>query len=49
MSYETLAVFARTWGLFYLIILFVAVLFYALRPGAKKQFDDAAQIPLRED
>jgi cytochrome c oxidase cbb3-type subunit IV len=49
MTYEDASVFAQTWGLLYLVVLFAGMLVYALRPGAKKQFDDAAQIPLKED
>ena len=49
MTYEDDSVFAQTWGLLYLVVLFAGMLVYALRPGAKKQFDDAAQIPLKED
>jgi cytochrome c oxidase cbb3-type subunit 4 len=49
MEYETLAAFARTWGLVYLVVLFVCVLIYALNPFSKKKFEDAARIPLKED
>ncbi|MBT5047326.1 MAG: cbb3-type cytochrome c oxidase subunit 3 [Rhodospirillaceae bacterium] len=49
MDYETIAAFARTYGLVYLTILFIAVLAYALWPRNKKKFDHAARIPLRED
>jgi cytochrome c oxidase cbb3-type subunit IV len=49
MDYETVAAFAKTWGLVYLVVMFVCVLFYALRPGAKATFDEAARMPLRED
>lgn len=49
MDYATIASFAQTWGLVYMVALFVGVLVYAFRPGAKKKFDDAAQMPLRED
>ena len=49
MTFETVSHFAQTWGLVYLVILFLGVLVYALRPGARKKFDDAAHIPLRED
>lgn len=41
--------FAQTWGLVYLVVLFIGAMIYALRPGAQKKFDDAAQIPLKED
>lgn len=48
-TYTMLAEFARTWGLVYLVALFLAVLAYALDPRRKRQFDDAARMPLRED
>ncbi|MHC5654375.1 cbb3-type cytochrome c oxidase subunit 3 [Stappia sp.] len=48
-GYETVASFAQTWGLVYFVVLFAAVLFYALRPKNRRRFDEAAQIPLRED
>lgn len=49
MDYETIAAFSKTWGLVYLVVLFAGVLVYALRPSAKKKFQDAAQIPFKED
>lgn len=49
MDYHSVAAFAKTWGLVYLVVMFVGVLFYALRPGAKATFDKAARMPLKED
>jgi len=49
MTFENVSVFAQTWGLLYLVILFAGVLIYAFRPGAKKKFENAARIPLKED
>jgi len=49
MDYHSLATFAQTWGLVYMVVMFIGVLVYALRPSAKKTFDHAAQMPLRED
>lgn len=49
MDYHSVAEFAQTWGLVYMVVLFAGVLFYAFRPSAKKMFDDAARIPLKED
>jgi cytochrome c oxidase cbb3-type subunit 4 len=49
MDFETIAGFSKTWGLVYLVVLFAGVLIYALRPGAKQTFEDAARIPLKED
>jgi cytochrome c oxidase cbb3-type subunit IV len=49
MTYDDVSYFSQTWGLVYLFVLFVGVLIYALRPGARAKFEDAAQIPFRED
>lgn len=49
MTFQDVSAFAQTWGLVYLFILFVGVLIYALRPGTKAKFQDAAQIPFKED
>ena len=49
MSYNEIASLAGTVGLLFFIALFVVVLVYALRPGNKRKFDDAARIPLKED
>lgn len=48
-TYQAVAEFAQTWGLAYFVVIFAAVVLYALWPSRKKQFDEAAQIPLRED
>ncbi|WP_051332684.1 cbb3-type cytochrome oxidase subunit 3 [Cucumibacter marinus] len=49
MSYDTFRHFADSWGLIYLFVLFVGVIVFLLRPGARQKADDAAQIPFRED
>ncbi len=49
MTFENTSIFAETWGLIYLVVLFAGILVYALRPSAKKKFEDAARIPLMED
>ena len=48
-TYAAVAHFAQTWGLAYFVVVFVAVVAYALWPSRRKKFDQAAQIPLRED
>ena len=48
-TYKMLAEFAQTWGLLYFVTVFLVVIVYALWPSRKKQFDEAAHIPLRED
>lgn len=47
--YQTLAEIAQTWGLIYFVAIFAGVLVYALWPGNRKRFEDAARIPLDED
>ena len=49
MTYESVSHFAQTWGLVYLVAMFVAVLVYACRPGNRQKFKDAARIPFKED
>ena len=48
-NYAFFAHLAQTWGLVYFVVIFVAVLVYALWPSRQKQFDEAARVPLRED
>jgi cytochrome c oxidase cbb3-type subunit 4 len=48
-TYRAVAEFAQTWGLVYFVAIFAMVLLYALWPSRKRQFDEAARIPLRED
>jgi cytochrome c oxidase cbb3-type subunit IV len=49
MTFENVSVFSQTWGLIYLVVLFLGVMIYALRPSAQKKFDDAASIPFKEN
>ena len=49
VTYKAVAEFSQTWGLVYFVVIFALVLLYALWPSRKKQFDEAARIPLRED
>ena len=48
-TYAAVAHFAQTWGLAYFVAVFLAVLVYALWPSRRKKFEQAAQIPFRED
>ena len=47
--YETLANFAQTFGLILFVLAFSLVLFYALNPKNRKIFEDAKNIPLRNE
>lgn len=48
-TYSVFAGFAQTWGLLYFMIMFAIVLAYVLWPKNRDGFDDAANIPFRED
>lgn len=41
--------FADTFGLVFLVVLFLGVLGFALWPGNRRRFERAARIPLEED
>jgi cytochrome c oxidase cbb3-type subunit 4 len=49
LDHETLVVFSKSWGLFYLIALSVCVLVYTFWPGNRKRFDDAKKSILDKD
>ena len=49
MSHQAVAHFAQTWGLVYLVLMFLGVLAYALWPGNRDKFAKAARVPLEED
>ncbi len=47
--YEALSSIAQTWGLLLFVLAFILVLFYALSPNNQKQFDQAKNIPLKDE
>ena len=49
MDYQALRTFADSWGLLFMFLVFVTVVFMALRPSARAAHDDAANIPFKED
>lgn len=49
ISYESFRHFADSWGLLYMLAIFLIVLVMTLRPGSKKHAENAAQIPFNED
>lgn len=49
MDYQALRIFADSWGLVYIVGLFVIAVAWAFRPGSATSSRDAAQIPFRED
>ncbi len=49
MDYHSLREFADSWVLLAMAVFFVGVVVYVFRPGSRKNADEAAQIPLKED
>ena len=47
--YSLLREFADSWVLLALTLFFVAVVFWAWRPGSRKMHEDTANIPFRHD
>ena len=49
MDYEKMRILADSWGLLYLFVVFCAAVLWVFRPGSKKYYDAAGEIPLKED
>lgn len=49
IDHETVVAFSKSWGLFYLIALFVGVLVYTFWPSNKQRFDDAKKSILEKE
>jgi cytochrome c oxidase cbb3-type subunit 4 len=49
LDYHAMRTFADSWGLVYMVAIFLVVVAWTLRPGAGKRAQDAAQIPFKED
>lgn len=48
VHYDMLRHFADSWGLLYMMAIFLAVVFFLLRPGATTSAAAAARIPLED-
>jgi cytochrome c oxidase cbb3-type subunit 4 len=49
MDHETLRHFADSWGLLFLVLVFLGALGFAFRPGSRPHQDAARMIPLRDE
>jgi len=49
MSLDEIASIARQLWVVWLLVLFLGIIFFAVRPKNKDRFDEAAQIPLQDD
>ena len=47
--YDHMRQFADSWGLLYMTAIFIAVVLYTFRPGAKRYYEEQAKIPLDEE
>lgn len=48
-DYQSMRTFADSWGLAFMALVFVFVIFWAMRPSAHKAHEDAASIPFKEE
>ena len=48
-TYETLRHFADSWGLAAMVVTFLALSAWPFRPGARKSYEEAANIIFAED
>ena len=48
-TYDALRQFADSWGLVYMLVIFLVVLAMVFRRGARDMAHDAARIPLDDD
>lgn len=49
LNHDTLVLFSKTWGLFYLIAMFLGVIVYVLLPSNRSRFQRAKESVLDED
>ena len=48
-TYETMRQFADSWGLVYMVAIFLGVAAILMIPGAGRRAKDASRIPLNDD
>ena len=48
-TYTIMRVFAGSWGLMFLLLSFLGVILFTLRPGSRQIHRDTANIPFRHD
>ncbi len=49
IDYDSFRHFADSWGLLYMLVIFIGVVLFMFRPGAKHHAETAANIPLKDD
>ncbi len=48
-TYEKMRIFADSWGLLYMTLVFIGVVIYTLRPGSRPAHEHSAGIPFRNE
>ena len=48
-TYTAMRQFADSWGLVLMVLFFVGAILFVFRPGNRKNAQDAASIPFREE
>lgn len=48
-TYTLLRLFADSWMLLVLTLIFLGVIFWAFRPGSRRLHDDTAMLPFRNE
>ncbi|MBZ8132078.1 CcoQ/FixQ family Cbb3-type cytochrome c oxidase assembly chaperone [Afifella sp. IM 167] len=48
-TYDTLRHFADSWGLLFMLLIFLAVVVWVLRPGARTSYSEQADIPFKHE
>jgi len=48
-TYTFLQVLARSWGMVFMLLVFLGVILFTLRPGSRSVHRDIANIPFRHD
>jgi cytochrome c oxidase cbb3-type subunit 4 len=49
MDFETVQNFATSWGLVYMVVVFLGILAFLFRPRARQSALEASMIPFHED
>ena len=48
-TYTIMRVFAGSWGMMFMLLSFLAVILFTMRPGSRQVHRDTANIPFRYD
>lgn len=49
MDHDTLRQISDSWGLLYLVLIFIGIIAFTFRPGSRERAERLARLPLDED